>query len=445
MNDSRRAHRIFRRTALAAVLASACTVVNSFDEVKPLTDGTYMPSTSSPLPAFDGGDGVADGAANDATPGAAAGAIVIGGQVETEGVTTSVLTVLDPATGREMGAREPMVVSAIRYDGVRDIWYLLESKSDDFQTGPLDQMVLHTRSLDLATGTWDELGSISVPPLHSYNSVVVVRDRLLFVAHVPGDAGEVQLVTINTADPAKLSIVSSQPLDRAPRGMVATRASGTGAGGVIGMIRTGAGATNCEAGQCTEIVRVRVALDAPAIDPPLALGPAGAGGAVPSYASFQDFERQVVVLARTSNTAGTPSTAILFEPRNQEIDGTKSFVITDSLLRAGAVSECARQLFMVGGNADLNIHSIPILEDGGGTPTKLPTGHSGQAVYFEPTSKSALTPFSQGSAFELGAYRLGGSPDAPTLTKRTAVDWNPPSELRPILLGVREPFPIVCP
>lgn len=432
---------LFRYAVLAAVLASACTFVNAFDDVKPLTDGTYAPA---PVPSAPDVEGPAD--STTVTSDAGAGAIVVGGQVEADGATTSVLAALDPSTGLELGPRVPMVVSAIRYDGLRDIWYVLESKSADFQAGPLDSMVLHARALDRASGQWTELGALDVPPLQSYDSVVVVRDRLLFVAHA-ADAGGVQLVNVNTADPAKLAIVSTQPLDRTPRGMIATRSSGTGAGGVVGIIRTGAGAEGCEAGQCVEVVRVRVADGAPAIDPPLVLGPAGAGGAVPSYASFDSLERQLVVLPRATNAdAAAPSRAILFEPRNQEIDGPPTtFIVTDALLRRAAVSECARQLFLVGANSDLNIHSIPILGDGGGTPAKLPTGHSGQAVYFEPTSKSVLTPFSQGSGFELAAYRLSGTPEAPVLTKRTSPEWLPPPDLRPIVLGVREPIPVVCP
>jgi hypothetical protein len=444
MHGSRQRLRPFRIIALAAMLATACTFANSFDEVKPLSDGTYAPAASPAPPSTT--DGAPSTGPDGQTPVNPAGLIALSGLVDADGARTPVLAVLDPATGHEVGERVEMVVSGIRYDGIRDIWFVLESKGSEFQAAPNDPMVLHARSFDVATGKWTELGSIPVPPLHSYTSLVVVRDRLLYVAHVPEGGTSVQLVTVNTASPASMSVVSTQSLDKTPRGMTATRNTGSQPGGVVSLIQLGAGAEGCEAGQCTEVVRVRVATDAPAIDPPVAFGPAGAAGPVPSYASFERLERQVVVLPRTATGPTAESTALLFEPRNQELDGPgKTFVLTDSLLRGAAVSECARQLFIVGGNGDLNVHSIPILVNGAGTPAKLPTGHSGQSVYFEPTSKTVLTPFSQGSGFELAGYVLGGTPEAPTLTKRTTADWNPPTDLRPILLAVRERFPVVCP
>jgi hypothetical protein len=64
-------------------------------------------------------------------------------------------------------------------------------------------------------------------------------------------------------------------------------------------------------------------------------------------------------------------------------------------------------------------------------------------VYFEPSTKTVLAPFAQGAGFDYSAFKLEGTETAPALTKRTA-DWTPPSDLRPILLGIREPLPIVC-
>ena len=119
------------------------------------------------------------------------------------------------------------------------------------------------------------------------------------------------------------------------------------------------------------------------------------------------------------------------------------FVITDTGLKRAAVSNCANVAFVVGTNGDLRVHAVPIQANGGGTPSSASTGHSGQSVYFEPSTKTVLAPFAQGAGFDFSAFKLEGTSAAPLLTKRTA-DWNPPSDLRPILLGIREPEPIVC-
>jgi hypothetical protein len=431
---------LFRVLSLACVLASACTFVNSFDDVKPSAEGTYEAGVAAPfdIAAPEGGP-VGDGSATSSL-----GAIVLAGQVVASGVASSVLTVVDPVTGREIAAREPMVVAGIRYDGLRDLWWIFESRSADFAPGPTDEVVLHARSLDVATGTWTERGSLPVLPIQSYDSIAVLRDRLLYVAH-GASAGNVQLVTIDTADPTKLAKLDAQPLDRAPRGMIGTRDT-TGPGGVADLVRTGKDAAGCpDGGTCLEVIRVRVSnTGPPLIDPPHVIGEVQGNG-VPSYASLASLDREVVVFPRASADAAAPTRAVMFEPRNQEIDGIEArFFMTDNLLRRSAVSECQRQLFLVGGNNDLAVHVVPLLGDGGGTPTKASSGHSGQSVYFEPTTKTVLAPFAQGPGFDLTAFYVRGPSNAPTLAKRTRADWNPPNDIRPTLLGIREPLPIVC-
>jgi hypothetical protein len=440
---------LLRAGALVAIFGSACTLVNSFDEVKPLVDGTYGPAGPGGAIVTDAATS-SDGTVSDASNAPALGAVVVAGQLETAGsLSRSVLTVLDPATGREIGPREPILVAAISYDGLRDLWYIFESKGTDFIPAPQELVVLHVRSLDLATGAWTELGSAVVPPLQSYDSVGVLRDRLVYVAHPSSSGGGApsgyRVVTIDTSNPSKPAVVNEQTTDRAPLGVVATRST-TGPGGVVNLVRVNTGACATPTQCPVEIVRVLVPNGAdPVINPPVEMGKTSRF-ALPGYATFTGIERDVIVFPRTSNSASAPSTVSLFDPRNQNEQqlAPASFIITDSTLRRAAVSECTQTVFVVGTNGDFDLHAVPVLGDGGGAPARIATGHSGQAVYFEPTTRTVIAPFGQGAGFDYAAFHLGGTADAPVLTKRTT-DWTPPTDVRPLLLGIREPVPIVCP
>jgi hypothetical protein len=457
---------LFRGAALLALLASACTLVNEFSDVKPLTDGTYQAGSPGAAPAVsvppgppapsDAGDGgVPSDAGDDGGPGDAAvdaptkpaplGAIVVGGAMPGDGGERSVLAVLDPATGLEIAAREPMVVAAVRYDGLRDLWYLFESKSKDFIPGPSDEVVLHVRSFDLATGIWTEQGTLSIPPLESYDAISVVRERIVYVGYSPTPAA-FQVTTIDTSDMTKPAVLDTQTVTGTARGLVGTRNT-TGPGGVVHVVRVGSGGAGCaETAPCVEVIRIRVPnAGPPSIDAPKVVFQLASGNGVPSYGSFSSLDREVLIFPRSANSPTATSSAVLFEPRNEVIDGLAvPFIVTDSLLRRAAVSDCDHQVFVVGANGDLDLHAVPVLGDGGGAPTKASTGHSGQAVYFEPTTKTVLAPFSQGPGFDLSAFSVSGPADAPTLTRRTTADWNPPADLRPLFLGIREVIPVVC-
>src|SRR5690606_37974684 len=109
---------------------------------------------------------VEDGPIGDA---GAHGLIVLGGEVERDGATTSVLTVLDPETGNEIAAREEMVVAGTRYDGARDLWYIFESPSS-FVPAPDERVTLHVRTFDPIRRVWTEHSKRELPALQSYES-----------------------------------------------------------------------------------------------------------------------------------------------------------------------------------------------------------------------------------------------------------------------------------
>jgi hypothetical protein len=449
MMISRLVRSLFKGAVFTLLSAAGCTLFNVFDDVLPPADGTYFADASfaEDAPGIVDVRPDQDEDAADSGPDLP-GVIVVGGQIEDDaGERHSVLTALDPASGRELGQREALVVSAIRYDGRRDLWFLFSSSTSDFVPGPTNQVYFHVRTLDLRTGQWTELSKTPVPTLYSYDFVVVLRDRIGYVAYTEPDSGAsttLDFVTLDTALPSSVSVLNRLPVDITPAGAMGTRST-TGAGGIVDLLRANAGA--CDGSVCPiEFVPIRVPNGGlPVMDPPVEIG-TGSASIRPSYGTFTQLNRNMVVFPRVSSDAAAPTTAALFEPATNNREGADTlFFMTDSNLRRAAISECTQTAFFVGTNSDLNVHAVPILGDGGGAPTKAPTGHSGQAVYFEPSSATVLAPFAQGKGFSFSAFRLGGTPNAPALIPRDGVDFIPPADLRPILLGVKEAVPIVCP
>src|SRR4029079_3130016 len=129
-------------------------------------------------------------------------------------------------------------------------------------------------------------------------------------------------------------------------------------------------------------------------------------------AAYPRRELDLLVVPRLASDAGT--TAQLFAPVTHNAEGSPSSTfVNDTGIRRPAIAECQGVAFTVGTNSDLNLHAIPLTGDGTGTPTKVSTQHSGQAVYFEPFTQTVLATFNQGAGFDYGAFRLGGTSAAP--------------------------------
>jgi hypothetical protein len=447
--STRTRKRPFRILLAASLVAAAgCSLVNSFDDVAPRTDGTYAQADATVIDVVPPSDVVTtDSSGSDSGDAAIAsgGAIVVGGRVEDDaGALHYVLSVLDPANGHEIGTRENMVVAGLQYDGLRDLWYIFESKSNDFVPGANDQVVLHVRELNAKTGAWTERSQRTVPVIQSFDSIGVTRERITYVAYQAPEAGSgLEYVTLNTQNPAQVTDVNKLSVDVTPFGAMSTR-SATGAGGYVNYLRINT--NDCDAGNICqmELLPVRITNNAPQFDPIVPLGYTVRFN-VPSYAALTPpTDLDLVIFPRSGNDASAPSTIRRYDPvLHTEQQAPTDFIITDTGLKRAAVSNCANVAFVVGTNGDLRVHAIPIQANGGGTPTSASTGHSGQSVYFEPSSKTVLAPFAQGAGFDFSAFKLEGTSAAPALTKRTS-DWTPPSDLRPILLGIREPLPIQC-
>ena len=207
----------------ACAVGGGCTLVNAYDEVAPLKvtlmDGSSEIDSSVSGEAgsdAEGGGGSPDAGIHDAAAeeaaaiAAAHGAIVIGGEATGDAGRQLILTALDPSTGSELPkARKPLTVSAVQYDGERDLWYVFESGGQGI-SAPTDPFYLHTFTLDTITGQWTELGKFQIPTGVSFATTTVVLRRLAYVAYgdglvdggVPAEGGApYSLVTLDTSDP----------------------------------------------------------------------------------------------------------------------------------------------------------------------------------------------------------------------------------------------------
>ncbi|HEY1691559.1 MAG TPA: hypothetical protein VGG39_05340 [Polyangiaceae bacterium] len=465
----------------AASWTAGCSLVNSFgdvvpqketpvdgssgtDGVAPATDG----STEEGAPAESGADATADASdASDASDtgdggvetsvdASARGAVVIGGTAALDGGEGFVLTALDPTTGTELPqARETMTVSAVLYDGSRDLWYVFESGGQGIFPLPTDPFWVHTRQLDVVTGAWTELGKVAIPAGLSFATTTVEAQRVSYVAYgqgsgAPADGGipsAFGLVTLDTSDPANVSVSSVVQLTASPIALVGTRSSVNAAGGFATLAATtSAGGTNV-----AQLTPVLLPSSSPPSEEAPIVGTVAVGGQTGFGLVRVSGVEGVAVVARGNGT--TSATLSIYNPAAnspaQAFLGAGTFPFGDSNVKAPAFSDCSGTVFVVGTNSDLNVYAVPLAPtlvpaaDGGAaavTAVSAPTGHSGQGVYFEPYTNTVLVPFSQGDNFALTAYTFAGG----QLVARQAPRWVPPADLRPNFIATRSPVPFDC-
>lgn len=442
--------RNFSWLLLGTAFGAGCTLVNPFDDVRTASEGQYAalpPTTTTGL--SDGGAALGDASKDGSVPPRAplAGAIVMSAESARRGDNQMdyFLTVLDPATGNEVnrGARENMVVAGVRYDGLRDLWYIFESGPGHFAPTPDDTVYLHVRQLDMVSGTWTELSKTLIPSLNHYDSIVALRDRLVFVAFAPaGSAYPLNLVTLDTSNPSNIGFLGDPvpiPWSSPPLGLLGS-SSTTGPGGTINLAQINK--QLCVNRMCdVEFLKFFVPNSG---SPRLSDAPTRVGStlsyAVPALAKLSISEQHSVVFPPPV-TSGGNATVQLFQPGSAEVVGpTISFAIRDLALKRAATADCEDTLFVVGTNNDTRLYAVPLFE--GGKAASIETTHSGQAVYYEPSSRTVFSPFNQGAGTSYSAYRLGGSKAEPTLSVRT--DWMAPGDLRPLLLEIRQPLPVRC-
>ncbi len=448
---------------------AGCSLINSYSDVAPQRhepDAMSNADTGAPMPdaSTDGPLTVPEAAMEAAPPEAAVdagprGAIVIGGSAAADDASEQyVLTAVDPVTGSELpNAREPLTVAAVLYDGPRDLWYVFESGGQGIFPLPTDPFYLRTRRLDVVSGQWTELGKVAVPPGLSFATTAVLGQRVSYVAYAAADAGtldggtpvQFQLVTLDTSDPAAVTVASTVDLASAPVALVGTRSAVSAAGGFA----TLAGTTTVGTSHVAQLTPVLLpSTDPPSVELPI-VGIFSVGGQTGFGAVLIGGTQEVAVVARGFGGSTTPATVSVFDPASndpaQALVGAGSFAFGDGNIKNPAYSACAQTLFVVGTNADLNLYAVSLASlsqpvDGGAqmlSSVSIPTGHSGQGVYFEPFTSTVIVPFSQGNNFALTAFSFAGG----QLLPRQAPRWVPPADLRPNFIATRNPSSFSCP
>lgn len=467
--------------SLPALGVGACSLVNSFGDLRsapPVDAGNDTTGMMDTGPMETGGHdsgmsetSTTEGGGPDASfPDI--GAIVISGRVSDDaGNLQGVLTAIDPKSGNELpNARQMLNVPVVLYDGLRDLWFVIETNGQSLFPTPNDKAVLHVRTLDPASGTWTDLGSLQVPP-PVFGLSSALTNRLVYVgfdSQVDSSSGT-SFVTIDTSDPAAPNIYASTGLPVQPQGIIGTR-SRTGNGGPVNMLEsvpcpddggTGgsdagdggdAGSGGIGGGYCLEIQHVTVPTnpDPATLTFTVQLGPFFGRPAYGSYLGLPPGDSPSDFIAWSLPVAGNPGspgpTSINgYSPANEAVLGSPiSFQTSDGFFQPFAFAECLQQAILTATNEDLAVYAIP-LSSASGTLARAATTHSGQSVYFEPYTSTVLSPFTQGDGYVLDAFYLAGTSSAPTLTQRTTSDWNPPADVRPEVLAIRKPLPLMCP
>lgn len=468
-----RARRLFAAASLAtpvvgaAVGAGSCTFTNEFADVR-LTVEAGLDATAGD-DSGSGDAGRTDAASGDSAAGEGGladsgpvdkGVIVISGRVSDDaGNLNGVLTAIDPGTGMELpNAREALNVPVVLYDGLRDLWLVVETDGTSLFPTPTDHAVLHIRTLDPVTGDWKTLQSLQIPP-PIFGLAAPLTNRFVYIGFdtQPDAQSGATFITIDTTDPTQPNIYAVTPLPAQPEGLMATR-SQTGNGGSVNMLVAapcpGDGGSSGDAGsgggigggECLAVQHATVPTTA---DPATLtfmtqLGPFFGRPAFGSY--LTGGPEDVIAWSEPGGNPSSPGPTFIntYSPQNEQAVGSPiPFQTGDGFFQPFAFAECLQQALLIATNEDLAVYSIPLASASGMT-ARGATTHSGQSVYFEPYTSTVLAPFTQGDGFELTAFTLGGSSMTPTLTPRQS-GWAPPADVRPEVIAVRAPVPVKCP
>lgn len=434
--------------------AAGCSIVNSLDELKEPNDGKFTGDTRpvATVSIDDAGFGpppVAD-SGGDANNGQAFSPLVVGGEAPAGdgGALAPVLTVLDSNTGQERGQREKMWVAGIAYEARRDLWYIFEGASY-FIPQASETVKIRIRKLDATSGAWTELGVFEGAPLAYYDAIAVTRERISYVAHPADGKTSARLITVNTSDVAHPILNAEVELGSAaiPKGLTGTP-SKSGPGGNVNVMYVASGADCADGGAECPARIARFLLpngSTPQRQPVDNLVGGMSSRAVPAYGSLgcAGGGDDVIVMPNVSNDG----TMVLgtYGATDSQDNGTQTFKMAAraSLLRRLGVDETRKMVFVVEANADTKLYAVPI---GGTALPAVNLGHSGQSVYYDPSSSTVFAPFNQGEGKTFSPYHV--SPDGKTLVERTGKtadnqsgDWNPPDDLRPNVLGIHRLAP----
>lgn len=463
---------------------TACSVINSYDEVvptrgaepeagsgaggdanqggtpgEPTAGGGVAGSPDVPV----GGAATSGGGEGGAAPNPGApttGLVVVGGKALNG--TTNVLLALNPEDGAEL-ARENIpgaAVVGLAYDGAagKDLWFVFTS--GDFPADSTTKADLQVRTFNDATRKWVTHRKVTALPPPRPSSFAVLNDRLAYLSYglVNGAIADT-LTILDTASAASTKQVTLDlPLSGRVLGLMGTRGvpgDNTALGGTLA-VASGDGCTGAGASlQCTALSIT-----------PIFVGDEISAGAVkklrgftgrPAFTSSTLVQRAFVALPAVAPLGNVD--LIRFDPRGLTFESPQT-VITPAHQFAGFTLVDCLDVTVLSSMLDLTLWATSAQ----GASGKAARTEVAQDVVYEPFTSSIITPFNPDNPLfrdgsgaggaggaggadagpELSAYRVAKPGVTPSLKLRT-LDWQGPSNVGINVVAARFPVPFACP
>ncbi len=494
-------------TGALLLLLGGCSLINKFDDVKPQNDGGGVGAggaqgsggaatggngggAGATLDAGSGGayDSGAGGAGGGASGGAggtgggggAGGAVVEsdvfhpggpGGAIvsyqSTKTPATSVIWVLNPATGAEVSKKTVGNVVAILNDPNSDNWYFFETASPTAATA-----TLQVRALDVESGDWRDVGAGVTVPVPSSNVVLLNGG----IAYVSGSATSIQgtrpVTILDTANAAKVTKFADVPLDAGTNAVLDSSvrlgviAHPSSKGGSVTVVLEETG-TSCVAGTRSDpsitlcnIDLLRVSVDLTAggsgatvdTSAPVAVGQVNPTGGSPGFAADDGNDADIVVLPSLDGSATTTATACSnpaattmgsvqeFNPNQSHASTTAQlpFVMGSTRISAAAFDYCQNIAYATS-LLDQVIWGVPTSGSPPPAAGQICKTSGGGALLYEPYTRSLLRVANDSS---LESYTVTGSASAPPVFKSNTNFRTPTGYAAPGAIAVRTGSPV---
>jgi hypothetical protein len=466
--------------ASAVALVASCSLINSYDEVKPAVDETGGRTSSGGgsetggTDASSGGSGGssggsggsggteagAGGASGSGGTQASGGAPATGGAaIEDSGAdafvpggdggaivafiaASSRLVVLNPADGALLSSEPMGNVRGIANDLDTDLWYIFE------QTGtPVEPIKLHVRQLNVNSGRWHEVGTATGAP-HPSSRPQVMNGRLAYLSTptpAAPDAAAFTLTILNTEDPARVVPLGTpqRPLPAGLKQGVLAAPTPT-LGGVInvGILAacnqpTDGGVPACDAnlvkysvvgttvteGLTKTVGRVlgsgNFVFTLDVRGPSAVVGVPADNPPVPQPSGCsQNTADQGSVFKLNMNSLANVGSPVAVPTNSERFQGA-------------AYDTCFDSAFLTTLLADKAIWSVPLA---GGPVDKQCQSAGGAGLILEPYTRTLIRQVQGGAAPEF--YSISGTPSAPRITSKALPQL--PRDFVPTIVAVRE-------
>lgn len=457
-------------------LLAGCSLINSFDDVKPASTGAGGTSGSGGSGGGGGGTAGSGGTSNvggsdggTVHPAPTKGLIVLGGTDATSGV----LSVLEGGSAGDAGTvagtelkRESLAtgaqVAGIAYDGAagRDDWFIF--LASDFPAAPDKVADLEIRYFDDATNSWSLISKKTTLPPPKPGTFAVLNQRLAYLSYtIVGTTPVSSLTLLDTTDLKNVQEItvptlSALPADAQLIGLLGARGAigdPTGLGGQLTVIYT----TGCMGGFCQlQILPITVGDSvAPSIPKSIDtfLG-------TPAFASTVIQQRNYYALPQPT---GTNLHFVSNDPRSPDV--LNSFNAPDFATNLGGLTldECSSVALWTSVNDD----TLVGVTLGANLGANVALGWPGQLVHWDPFSAARVSATAHsGTVIATFNPKLAGTamtdagdggPQGPALSAFTVTSngtsvsiapstrWAAPTDLNTNVMEVRFPVGFACP